>query len=150
MPDVPAVYFVAPTLANIRRIADDLSKSLYESFHLSFVEPLPRALLEELADAVAREDTGELVSQVLDQYLSFLSPSPQLFSLLPPNAPQAPQQQGQPAPPPPAPLTGHSSYEVFNSPSSTEQIIEDEVDRIAAGLFSVIATIGTASPHRTN
>ncbi|KZW00665.1 Sly1 vesicle trafficking sec1-like protein [Exidia glandulosa HHB12029] len=139
--DVPAVYFVAPTLANIRRIAEDLSKSLYESFHLSFVEPLPRALLEELADAVAREDTGELVSQVLDQYLSFLSPSPSLFSLLPPNAPAPPVQVGAAATAPPAPLTEHSSYHVFNSPASTEQIIEDEVDRIAAGLFSVIATM---------
>ncbi|KAH7100179.1 SLY1 protein [Auriculariales sp. MPI-PUGE-AT-0066] len=149
MPDVPAVYFVAPTLANVRRIADDLAKSLYETFHVSFVEPLPRALLEELADAVAREDTGELIAQVLDQYLSFLTPSPALFSLLPPNAPhnavaqpQQPQQQQQAGAPPQGPLTNHSAYEVFNSPASTEQIIEDEVDRIAAGLFSVIATMG--------
>lgn len=62
--DVPAVYFVSPTLANIRRIAEDLEKSLYESFHLNFVEPLPRTLLEELASLVARDGTGELVSQV--------------------------------------------------------------------------------------
>lgn len=64
LPDVPAVYFVSPTLANIRRIAEDLDKSLYESFHLNFVEPLPRALLEELAAAVARGGTGESVEQV--------------------------------------------------------------------------------------
>jgi len=62
--DVPAVYFVSPTLANIRRIAEDLEKSLYESFHLNFVEPLPRALLEELAASVARDGTGELVQEV--------------------------------------------------------------------------------------
>jgi hypothetical protein len=62
--DVPAIYFVSPTLANIRRIAEDLEKSLYESFHLNFVEPLPRSLLEELAAAVARDGTGELVEQV--------------------------------------------------------------------------------------
>lgn len=62
--DVPAVYFVSPTLANIRRIAEDLQKSLYESFHLNFVEPLPRALLEELAGSVAQDGTGELVEQV--------------------------------------------------------------------------------------
>ncbi|KAL1741019.1 Sec1-like protein, partial [Schizophyllum fasciatum] len=82
--DVPAVYFVSPTLANIKRIAEDLDKSLYESFHLNFVEPLPRALLEELAAEVARTGTGELVEQVIDQYLSFICPSPSLFSLLPP------------------------------------------------------------------
>jgi len=70
LPDVPAVYFVSPTLANIQRIAEDLQKSLYESFHLNFVEPLPRALLEELAASVARDDTGELVEQVRLSHLS--------------------------------------------------------------------------------
>lgn len=64
LPDVPAVYFVAPTLANIRRISEDLDKCLYESFHLNFVEPLPRALLEELAASVAASGTGESVEQV--------------------------------------------------------------------------------------
>lgn len=64
LPDVPAVYFVSPTLENIKRIAYDLEKNLYESFHLNFVEPLPRALLEELAAAVARDGSGELVEQV--------------------------------------------------------------------------------------
>lgn len=64
LPDVPAVYFVSPTLANVKRIAYDLEKQLYESFHLNFVEPLPRALLEELAASVARDGTGEMVQQV--------------------------------------------------------------------------------------
>lgn len=63
LPDVPAVYFVSPTLANIRRIAEDLRKGLYESFHLNFVEPLPRALLEELAAFVAQDGTGDLIEQ---------------------------------------------------------------------------------------
>lgn len=71
LPDVPAVYFVSPTLANIRRIAEDLQKSLYESFHLNFVEPLPRALLEELAASVAQDGTGELVEQVRLSRLSW-------------------------------------------------------------------------------
>jgi hypothetical protein len=61
---VPAVYFVAPTLQNVRRIAQDLEKNLYESFHLNFVEPLSRALLEELAAAAAKDGTGELITQV--------------------------------------------------------------------------------------
>lgn len=63
LPEVPAVYFVSPTLANIRRIAQDLQKDLYESFHLNFVEPLPRSLLEDLAASVAQDGTGGLVAQ---------------------------------------------------------------------------------------
>ena len=61
---MPAVYFVSPTLENIRRIGEDLEKSLYESFHLNFVEPLPRSLLEELASVAARDGTGDLIEQV--------------------------------------------------------------------------------------
>ena len=61
---MPAVYFVSPTLENIRRIAEDLRKSLYESFNLNFVDPLPRALLEELAASVAQDGTSELIQQV--------------------------------------------------------------------------------------
>lgn len=138
LPDVPAVYFVSPTLANIRRIAEDLQKSLYESFHLNFVEPLPRALLEELAASVAQDGTGELVEQVLDQYLSFIAPSPSLFSLLPP-PPSTASPSAAPQPDSPA---SHSTYTILNSPSSTEQQIEAEIELVASGLFSAIATMG--------
>ncbi|KAF9024123.1 Sec1-like protein [Hymenopellis radicata] len=136
LPDVPAVYFVSPTLANVRRIAEDLEKSLYESFHLNFVEPLPRSLLEELAASVARDGSGELVEQVMDQYLSFIAPSPSLFSLLPP-PPIASTSAN-----PPTPTIPQSTYAILNSPSSTEQQIEAEIERVASGLFSAIATLG--------
>jgi len=54
LPDVPSIYFVSPTAENIRRIAEDLDNALYESVHLSFVEPLSRTLLEELATTSRR------------------------------------------------------------------------------------------------
>lgn len=133
--DVPAVYFVSPTLANITRIAEDLEKSLYESFHLNFVEPLPRALLEELASSVAQSGSGELVGQVLDQYLSFIAPSPSLFSLLP-------QLQASVIATAPPKAIPPSTYAILNSPSSTDQQIEEEIERVASGLFSAVATMG--------
>ncbi|KAG6868498.1 hypothetical protein C0993_002036 [Termitomyces sp. T159_Od127] len=136
LPDVPAVYFVSPTLANVRRIAEDLRKSLYESFHLNFVEPLPRALLEELASSSAQDGTGELISQLLDQYLSFIVPSPSLFSLLPP----PPAQSGGPKSELPA--IPRSTYYILNSPSSTDQQVEEEIERVASGLFSAVVTMG--------
>ena len=40
------------------------------------------------------------------------------------------------------PVEGHSSYTILNSPSSSEQDIEAEIERIATGLFSVVATMG--------
>ncbi|KAG2154584.1 Sec1-like protein [Suillus clintonianus] len=137
LPDVPAIYFVAPTLDNVRRIAEDLDKCLYESFHLNFVGPLPRALLEELAASVASAGTGDLVEQVLDQYLSFIAPSPSLFSLLSPLPPTT--LSGQAGPSQAQPVT---SYTLLNSPSSTEQQIEEEIERISNGLFSAVVTMG--------
>ncbi|KAL4241705.1 STXBP/unc-18/SEC1 family protein [Abortiporus biennis] len=139
LPDVPAVYFISPTLNNIKRVAEDLQKGLYESFHLNFAEPLSRALLEELAAAAANDGTGELIEQVLDQYLSFIAPSPSLFSLVPPLASPTASSSTPPANPPPVP---HSTYYVLNAPSSTEQEIEQEIERLANGLFSVVATMG--------
>ncbi|KAG8748071.1 Vesicle trafficking between the ER and Golgi, partial [Ceratobasidium sp. 428] len=136
LPDVPAIYLVAPTLANVQRIAEDLTQNLYESSHISFTSPLPRAILEEFAALVARDGTSELVAQVLDQYLDFLVPSPSLFSLLPPTKTKT-QSEGDEG----SSAKGNS-YALLNSPKATEEDVEGEVDRIANGLFSVIVTLG--------
>ncbi|KAG8763794.1 Vesicle trafficking between the ER and Golgi [Ceratobasidium sp. 423] len=119
-----------------KRIAEDLSQSLYESTHISFTSPLPRAILEEFAALVARDGTSELVAQVLDQYLDFLVPSSSLFSLLPPKGKSVAQSEAGGA------GSSGNSYALLNSPKSTEEDIESEVDRIANGLFSVIVTLG--------
>ena len=80
--------------------------------------------------------------QVLDQYLSFIAPSPSLFSLMPPpNAPSSPAPSA-PSAPGTAPSEPHSTYALLNSPGSTEQQIEEEIERIANGLFSVVVTTG--------
>ncbi len=68
--------------------------------------------------------------QVADQYVEFLSPSPSFFSLV------KPQSQSSRASP------SQSSYELLNSPSTSEVENEAEIERIAAGLFAVIVTQG--------
>lgn len=49
IPDVPAIYFVEPTPANIQLIIADCTKGLYSTAHLNFVNPLSRESLELLA-----------------------------------------------------------------------------------------------------
>ncbi|KAG1893585.1 Sec1-like protein [Suillus fuscotomentosus] len=109
LPDVPAIYFVAPTLDHVKRIAEDLDKCF--------------------------AGTGDLIEQVLDQYLSFNAPSPSLFSLLSPLPSTTPSSQAGPSK---APVT---SYTLLNSPSSTEQQIEGEIERLSNGLFSAVVTM---------
>ena len=128
IPDVPAIYFVAPTAENLARIAEDLKKGLYESIYLNFTSPLPRNLMQEFAALVARDGTVNLVEQVMDQYLDFVVLEPSLFSLSP--TPSASRTEPR------------TTYELLHDPKAKEDDIDQIVDRVAAGLFSVLATLG--------
>lgn len=139
---MPAIYFVSPTQANIRRIAQDLSKSLYASSYVNFTSALSRALLEEFAETVARDGSVEGVEQVYDQHLDFLVLSANLFSLHP--------SLVTPMGPAIIALTAvadaaadfKTTYEKLNAPSAGEAEIEEVTDRVARGLFSVLVTMG--------
>lgn len=120
---------------------------MYSAYHLSFTSVLPRNLLEELASLILANDptgqTGQLIQSVHDQFLDFVVPSPSLFSLLPRREVKnevngsSGKKNG-----PPKEVDGAPSYEVLNDPKATEVEIEDEVERVAKGLFSVIVTMG--------
>ncbi|EPQ28845.1 uncharacterized protein PFL1_03648 [Pseudozyma flocculosa PF-1] len=149
LPDVPAVYFVSPTMENLKRIADDLKRSLYESYYLNFTSTLPRPLLEEFATYVARDGTGHLVQQVYDQFLDYIVLEPNLFELLPPSqqatSSSAPAKAIVATPNGGAPASDRvpTTYERLNDPKNGQTEIEAETDRVAKGLFSTLATLGT-------
>jgi hypothetical protein len=130
--------------------AQDLNPPLYSAYHLSFTSSLPRSLLEELASLILANDpsgqTGQLIQSVHDQFLDFLVPSPSLFSLLPRKEVQSEANGGSKKQiGPPKEVDGSPSYVVLNDPKATEVEIEEEVERIAKGLFSVIVTMGECS-----
>lgn len=152
--DVPAVYFVSPTLSNIRRIAEDLNPPLYASYYLAFTSSLPRSLLEELASLILSNDpsgqTGQLIASVTDQFLDFVVPSPNMFSLLPrrelrQDADGAAGKGKKGKDVREEWVEGRGSYVVLNDPRATEVDIEEEVGRIANGLFSVITTMSMST-----
>jgi hypothetical protein len=119
IPDVPAIYFVQPTKANIARICQDCVQHLYTSMHLHFVSPLPRALLEELAQATLASNSVSQISKIYDQTLDFITLEPNLFSLKQAN-----------------------SYFTYNNPKVQEAEAVQWMERITQGLFSVLATFG--------
>lgn len=147
-------------------IPQDLNPPLYSSYHLSFTSALPRSLLEELASLILADDpsgsTGQLISSVHDQFLDFLVPSPNLFSLLPRrelpqadangsgsgngNAGQSSKKSTGKAVGPEKEVEGRPSYVVLNDPRASELDIEEEVERIAKGLFSVAVTMCECPP----
>ncbi|XP_078445679.1 sec1/munc18-like (SM) proteins superfamily [Wolffia australiana] len=119
VPGVPAIYFVQPTPANVARIAVDASKGLYESFHLNFSSSIPRPLLEDLAAGVLKAESAHRISKLFDQYLEFVTLEDSLFS-----------------------LAQRDTYIQLNDPSATDLEIEAIIEKIAAGLFCVLATLG--------
>ena len=60
---------------------------------------------------------------------------------MPPPIPAPHQASNATASPSTAPQS-HSAYALLNSPSSTEQQIEEEIERVASGIFSVVVTLG--------
>ena len=132
LPDVPAVYFVSPTSENIARIVKDIGSGTYDAYYLNFTSALSRQLLDELAAGVARTGNGAQVRQVYDQYLDYIVLSADLFQLLP--LPQ-PQRNANPR--------HATAYGRLHDPVLGQEHAEAETDRIAGGLLSVLATIGT-------
>lgn len=148
---LPMSWLDLPKSAHLADV-QDLNPPLYSSYHLSFTSALPRSLLEELASLILADDptggTGQLISSVHDQFLDFLVPSPNLFSLLPRREVQsdstvtaASSKKGNKAAPAEKEVEGRPSYVVLNDPRASELDIEEEVERIAKGLFSVAVTM---------
>jgi len=122
IPDVTAVYFCEPTRTNLRMIAQDLANGLYKRSYMNFVTKLPRNLMEEFAKLVVQSGPESLsrVVSVYDLYIDYVCLERGLFT-----------------------LNKKDSYIRYNSSGITEETIEKEMEEVAYGLFSVVATLGS-------
>ncbi|KAL4814698.1 Sec1-like protein [Aspergillus spinulosporus] len=120
IPDVPVVYLVEPTASNIQLIANDLQRGLYSPAYVNFLSSIPRPLLEDFAYQIATTGTAEHIAQVYDQYLNFIVAEPDLFSL----------------------GLGNDVYWRINSAKTSDADLDEIVDKIVSGLFSVSVTMG--------
>lgn len=121
IPDVPVLYIVEPTTANLEAISSDLQKGLYSSAYVNFLTSISRPLLEDFAAQVASAGTSESIEQIYDQYLNFVVSEPNLFSL----------------------GMGKDVYWTMNSAATSDEEIDAKVDRIVSGLFGVAVTMGS-------
>ncbi|ORZ21153.1 Sec1-like protein [Absidia repens] len=119
LPDVPAIYFLEPTTENIKKVCEDLNRSLYDSYYVNFCSTIPRPLLEDFATTTISNNTSDAITQVYDQYLNFVCTNPDVFS-----------------------LNQTEAFVNLNNPSAPESLIEETVDRAVNSLFSVIVTLG--------
>ena len=119
IPDTPAVYFVAPTAENVKLIANDFKRSLYDSYHLNFSSALPTSALEELATSAVRSGVDARVKCVRDQYLGYISLEDNLFD-----------------------LSIEDGYQLLHDPRAAEKDVERMISSVVTGLFSACATLG--------
>jgi hypothetical protein len=96
----------------------DLKAGLYSPVHLDFTSSVPRTRHEEFAGQVAASNLAQSIASVFDNYVNFIVSEPNLFSLGMENA-----------------------YSLLNSANTTDQELDEAVDRIVSGLFSVCVTM---------
>jgi len=121
IPDVPAVYFVEPTRANLSIIAQDCAKRLYSKVHINFVTKLDRSLMEEFGKLIVQNNCLDMIASLHDQYLDFICLEKNLFSL----------------------SNQMDSYALMNKSGVTDSVMEKYLDDIAYGLLSVVGTAGS-------
>ncbi|KAJ1676364.1 Vesicle trafficking between the ER and Golgi, partial [Spiromyces aspiralis] len=118
IPDVPAIYFMEPTEENVGYFIRDITRDLYDLYYANFSSSIPRVLMEELSVATVGSNTSHQVAQVYDQYINFLCPEENMFS-----------------------LNIDSAFTDVHDPASTGESIKRLVDTISSRLFSVLVTM---------
>lgn len=118
------LYLVEPTPANLQAITNDLSRGLYSPAYINFLSSIPRPLLEDFASQTAVAGTSESIAQFYDQYLNFIVGEPDLFSLG---------------------MRKQNTYWALNSAKTKDEELDNVIDRIVSGLFSVMVTMGRSS-----
>ena len=79
VPNVPALYFVHPSICNLDIIANDMSNGLYDKFYINFSTQLQRKQLEYLGNSTINNNSYHRISKVFDQYANFVSLTSNLF-----------------------------------------------------------------------
>lgn len=120
LPDVPVIYFVEPSVDNIKAIIDDLAADKYDKFYVNFTFSINRELLEDFAKKVSLTGKAAKIKQVYDQYLDFIVTEPNLFLLDIPRV-----------------------FSTFNNPATNEDDIHKLAGKIADGILSTIIAAGT-------
>lgn len=122
VPDVSAIYFVQPTDKNIEAICNDLSNHLYDYYYLNFLTPLPRSKLELIANKALMSNSAGSIKRVYDQYLNFISLEEDFFILRDHDKQRI-------------------SFQAFNKAEATDEQINESLDEVVEGLFSLLVTL---------
>lgn len=120
IPDVSALYFLSPSPASMRLLAEDAAAGRYRDASVFVTPSLPRPALESLAAACVTAGAVPRITRLMDAYASFVALQPRLFASV-----------GMPR-----------SLSAFASPSAGEEQVGAFVEAATASLVSLCATAG--------
>lgn len=118
--DVSAIYFLEPTINNIKQIAIDFERHMYGQYYFHFCSYLSRDLLEELAQYAVKTAQTDKVIQLTDQYMDFTCLESNLFT-----------------------LNQHHTFSQINNPSTTSDSMSHLMNQISTSLISVLSALDT-------
>ncbi|XP_050664917.1 protein sly1 homolog [Leptidea sinapis] len=131
IPEVPAVYFCAPSEENLGRICQDLDNGVYDQYHLNFISPITRQKLEDLAASAIQSNSVMSIHKIYDQYLNFICLEDDLFIM---------KHQ----------KSDSLSYYAINKGDTKDTEMEAIMDDIVESLFSVFVTLGNVPIIRSS
>ncbi|CAD7967125.1 unnamed protein product [Amoebophrya sp. A120] len=123
VPDVPCIYFLEPTEANIQKMIDDCKRKLYPELYVNFTSSVPRPLLEKLAFGLNEIQEARRITSVVDRFVNFVALGTSSVS-----------------------LNLEKSYQTLRSSLVTDDIIEKLLDSIATGILSLLVTLKVGIP----
>ncbi|EEA08152.1 Sec1 family protein [Cryptosporidium muris RN66] len=119
IPEVPALYFICPTIENIDKLCEDIQNKYYESYYINFISPCSKQVLEYFAKKVIKTGNVSKITKVIDRYLDFISLSPTKYT-----------------------LGMDSVYSCFHGNNRNDDSIQATIDRIVSDLTCVISCLG--------
>eukprot|EP01017_Pseudomicrothorax_dubius_P009066 TRINITY_DN13028_c0_g1_i1.p1 TRINITY_DN13028_c0_g1~~TRINITY_DN13028_c0_g1_i1.p1 ORF type:complete len:598 (+),score=172.54 TRINITY_DN13028_c0_g1_i1:28-1821(+) len=112
---VKAIYLVAPTEENLKKIVEDFARDLYDNVYINFLAPVPNDAFQRFAKSLAKFNCLYKIRDVSQHALAFMSLAHDAFTL---NIPKA-----------------------FKHLSSPKEDKTEAIAAIAHGLFSVCRTM---------
>lgn len=141
IPEVPAIYFCAPTEENLGRINQDFQRGIYDIYHLNFISPISRQKLEDLASSAIQSSCVGNIHKVYDQYVNFISLEDDMFVLKHQNSDQL-SYYGKLQTSFNAKLLLNFRFVAINKGDIKDSEMEMIMDSIVDSLFSVFVTLG--------
>jgi len=120
VPDVMAIYLVAPTEENFKIIENDLNQNIFDNFYLNFIDKVDDYIFQNFFSNLINTNRYQRIYRISVHPIDFLMFHPKLFT-----------------------LNIENSYQFLNLPGIQENEINNYYNKIGKGLYNLLYTLKT-------